>query len=212
MGKHATTGNGLTGHKNTTLKQASKASMMARVYAAARNPFPVKTETFEPLPALEFVMPEAFKGINPVYGQDFTQTGNNAYKLRVREGFVGLRRVTIKPKDGKAYGVWVASYAGQQMPLVSNKGQALGFAESKDKLFQLLVIGSQATRPAHIIPADPKVKAPKAYYGGEVSRFVIYAVKGDRKIRYTVPEGKTSGEIVDDMLDKGYEIVRIANS
>lgn len=211
MGRHATIGNSQVGHKNTTLKQASKWATQNRIRNAADLASEVTVENFDPIPALPYVRSNPFTGINPIAGQDFTQVGTNSYKLRVREGFIGLTRKTYKPKDGKAFGIWFASYAGQSVPLLSNRGQALNFTEAKDKLFQLLVC-DLTVKPVNVYAADKKVKAPKAYTGGDITKFVIYAVKGDRKIRYTVPENKTCGEIVDDMREKGYTIDRIANS
>lgn len=212
MGKHATSGNSLTGHKNTTLKQGAKHYANARVYNAALLAGPVVTETFEPLPMLVMDVPKVFQGINPVFGQDFTQTGTNTYKLRVKEGFIGLRRVTIKPKDGKSYGVWVASYAGTQYPLLTNRGQALDFKGAKDKLFQILVATVPVKAPRTIIPAEKRVTAPKAYTGGDITTFVIYATGPKGKIKVRVPEGKTSGEVIDSLKEKDYSIDRIANS
>lgn len=211
MGRHATLGNRLTGHKNTTLKQGSKYYTNQRIRNAGDLASDVLVETFEPLPALPYVRSNPFKGVNPIAGQDFTQVGTNAYKLRVREGFIGLTRKTYKPKDGKAFGIWFASYAGKSVPLLSNRGQALNFKEAKDKLFQLLVC-DLTVKPTLVYAADKKVKTPKAYTGGDITRFVIYAIGPKGRIRYTVPENKTCGEIVDDMREKGYTIDRIANS
>jgi hypothetical protein len=135
---------------------------MSRVYNAARMSGPVQTVIFDPLPELPVIRVNPFTGVNPVAGQEFTQVTASGYKLRVREGFIGLRRITVKPKDGKAFGVWVASYAGQEMPLLTNKGQALGFSDAKDKLFALLIADGPCSRPSRVTPADRKVKTPKA--------------------------------------------------
>lgn len=168
MGKHATQGTGLVGRKNTTLKQASKYMSANRVRNAADMASEVSVEHFAPLPELPLMHASPFTGINPINGQDFTQVGTNTYKLRVREGFIGLRRITVKPKDGKSFGVWVASYGGRQVPLLTNKGQALGFGDAKDKLFAMLIAESRQPRPTHVFAADKRVKAEKAYVGGSI--------------------------------------------
>lgn len=168
MGKHATQGRSLVGHKNTTLKEASKYVTAQRIRNARDMASEVTVERFAPLPELPVEHANPFTGINPVHGQDFTQVGTTTYKLRVREGFIGLRRITVKPKDGKAFGVWVASYAGRQIPLLSNKGQALGFGDAKDKLFAMLISESRQPRVTHVSPADKRVKAAKVYTGGSI--------------------------------------------
>jgi len=79
----------------------------------------------------------------------------------------------------------------------------------RDNLLTMVIAG---TVPQEMIKRD-KPKADKRERTVQVDpTFVIYAVQGKRKIRYTVPAGKTCGEIVDDMIDKGYRIDRIANS
>jgi hypothetical protein len=79
----------------------------------------------------------------------------------------------------------------------------------RDNLITMVIAG---TVPQVMIKRD-KPKADKRERVTEINPvFVIYAVKGTRKIRYTVPADKTCGEIVDDMIEKGYDIARIANS
>lgn len=177
MGRHATQGRSLVGHKNKTLSQGAKAAANSRVYRAGDLASEVITEYMPVIDMPELTRKSPFKGINPVYGSDFAQTGTNVYKLRVRDNsgqdcYVGIMRVTVKPKDGKAFGVWVASYAGQRFPLLSNKGQALGFADAKSKLMQVLVADLTVTRPARVTPADKVIKTPKAYYGGGIEMLV----------------------------------------
>src|ERR1700744_152550 len=99
MGRHATIGNSNVGHKNGTLKQGAKHYANARVYGAAEMASEVKIEHFTPMIFPELPRKTAFDGINPVYGADFTQTGTNVYKLRVKDSngydcYVGLTRVT----------------------------------------------------------------------------------------------------------------------
>jgi hypothetical protein len=173
MGRHATQGNSNVGHKNTALKHGAKHAANQRVYMAATLASEVTVQRFTPMDFPELDRRSPFTGINPVYGQDFTQTGTNTYKLRVRDNegrdcYVGVMRQTVKPKDGKAFGVWIASYAGYKFPLLANKGQALGFADAKSKLMAVLIIGQTVTRPARVTPAAKAVKTPKPYYGGGV--------------------------------------------
>jgi hypothetical protein len=168
MGKHATQGTGLVGRKNTTLKQGSKYAMQQRIRHAGDMASEVQTERFEPIIGFDPIRAAAFTGINPIAGQDFTQVGTNTYKLRVREGFIGLRRITVKPKDGKAFGVWVASYGGAQIPLLSNRGQALNFADAKDKLFALLITNTGPVKVRNVFAADKRPKAVKEYTGGGI--------------------------------------------
>jgi hypothetical protein len=170
MGKHAVIGRSLVGHKNTTLKQGARHAANNRIRSARDMASEVTVETFDPdlLAATAVYVSNPFTGIDPITGQDFTQVGTNAYKLRVREGFVGLRSISVKPKDGKAFRVWIASYAGRQMPLLSNKGQALGFADAKDKLFALLIVESAPRKVTHVTPADKRDKVIKPYTGGAI--------------------------------------------
>lgn len=173
MGKHATQGRSLVGRKSQTLKLGAKHAANARVYMAATLASEVTVSTFAPLPEIEIPHANPFTGINPVYGQDFTQTGTNTWKLRVKDAhgldcYIGIMRITVKPKDGKAFGVWVASYAGQRFPLLTNKGQALDFKGAKDKLFAVLVADLPVARPSRVTPADKRVKASKDYTGGAI--------------------------------------------
>lgn len=177
MGKHATQGRSLVGHKNQTLKHGARHAANVRVYNAASMASEVTTDYMPVMDMPELPRKSPFTGINPVYGQDFTRTGNNVYKLRVRDNagldcYIGLMRQTVKPKDGKAFGIWVASYAGYKFPLLSNKGQALGFADAKAKLMQVLIADLSVARPQRVFAADKKIKTPKAYVGGLVEMLV----------------------------------------
>jgi hypothetical protein len=177
MGRHATQGRSLVGHKNTALKQGAKHEANARVYNAASMASEVTVEYMPVMDMPELPRKSPFTGINPVYGQDFTKTGTNTYKLRVRDNegrdcYIGITRQTVKPKDGKAFGVWIASYAGYKFPLLANKGQALGFADAKSKLMQVLIADLSVSRPARVFAADKVVKAAKAYTGGMIEMLV----------------------------------------
>jgi hypothetical protein len=173
MGKHATQGTALVGHKSTTLKQGARHAANQRIYMAASLASEVTVEHFEPITGFDPSRPNPFQGINPVYGQAFTQTGPNTYKLRVKDEYgvdcyVGMIRITVKPQDGKAFGIWVASYAGRKVPLLTNKGQALGTADARDKLFAMLITGNTSIKAKGVTPGDRKPKAIKPYYGGAI--------------------------------------------
>lgn len=174
MGKHATIGRSMVGHKSTTLKQGAKHYSNNRVYRAFELAGEVITSKFNsiteerPIPqALSMIASrtmvdvDPFRGVNLIHGQEFTPNGTNAYKLWVREGFVELKRFSVKGDDGKSFGVWVGEFNGKRKPLLANNGQALGFAAAKDKLLSLLVTGDAIKRPAKITPADKKAKVAK---------------------------------------------------
>src|SRR5271154_7295105 len=103
--RHAVQGNSNVGHKNTTLKQGAKHAANSRVYRATELASEVPTEYMPVIEMPELPRKSPFTGINPVYGQDFTNTGINAFKLRVRDNhgqdcYIGVMRQTVKPKDG----------------------------------------------------------------------------------------------------------------
>lgn len=173
MGKHATQGNSQVGHKNTTLKHGAKHAANVRIAMAADLAGPVKIETFTPMIFPELPRKTAFEGINPVYGDSFTWTSPKTLKLRVKDNegrdcYVGMTRHTVKPKDGKSFSVWVANYAGESFPLMSNRKQALGLTDAKSKLMMVLIANQPVVRVTSITPADKKIKTPKPYYGGGI--------------------------------------------
>ncbi len=177
MGKHATIGNSQVGHKNQTLKHGAKHAANSRVYMAASLASKVTTDYMPVMDMPDLPRKSPFTGINPVYGSDWSKTGSSTYKLRVRDNagldcYIGLMRQTVKPKDGKAFGIWVASYAGYKFPLLSNKGQALGFADAKSKLMQVLIADLSVSPPGRVFAADKVVKAAKAYTGGMIEMLV----------------------------------------
>lgn len=175
MGKHAVIGNSQVGHKSTTLKQASKLSMMERVYRAARLAGPVTTKATVKLtdesPIPQAISPIAmrskvdvapFRGLNPIAGDEFTETEPNVLKLRVREGFVTLIRKPFELPNGKTFGVWCGEFNGFMFPLLAANGQALGKADARSKLMNVITTGKVVKRPAQVLPGDKKAKAAKA--------------------------------------------------
>lgn len=74
-----------------------------------------------------------------------------------------------------------------------------------------IIAGTLPQAKVESVKSEASERTAKAYTGGDVTAFTVYAVRAGKRIKYTVPEGKTCGEIVDDMHSKGYEIVKITN-
>lgn len=187
MGKHATQGNSQVGHKNQTMKHGAKHAANVRVAMAADLAGPVKLETFTPMIFPELPRKTAFEGINPVYGDDFRWTSPKTLKLRVKDSegrdcYIGMVRHTIKPANGKAFQVWEAKFGGEAFLLMSNKNQALGLSEAKSKLMMTLIINAPVKVPTSIIPAAPKVKTPKPYYGGGIEMEVCQVTLEPKRV------------------------------
>lgn len=119
---------------------------------------------------------------------------DGGYTIRTQAGLLKLIRGTV---------ILNAEHLGYCGNIISQT--------ARDEIITHVIAGTLPQVPVRSEKSGSRSKVAKAYMGGEISNFVIYAVGPKGKIRYTVPEDKTSGEVVDDMVLKGYEIIRIAN-
>jgi hypothetical protein len=170
MGKHAVISAGQDVYGNERHKMAP------RVRVTERRNGTEQTRKFDRLagpvvsfPGMEGITHEApvfvpvarpFDGVNPIAGQEFRLVEPGVYRLRVREGYITLKSFSVKGDD-KSFKVWVARFGQKNYPLISNNGQALGFAAAKDKLFALLVTAMDVPRVTRIMPADKVIKPAK---------------------------------------------------